>query len=107
MPESARLERLLQLFLERKLHLAIVVDEYGGTAGLVTLEDLLEELVGEIRDEYDEDERLIQRVAPRTFRVSGRLPIHEHRPDEHCLNLRPLPPPISRHVRHSPGTSRG
>jgi CBS domain containing-hemolysin-like protein len=76
-PESKRADALLREFQAKKLHLAIVVDEYGGTAGLVTLEDLLEELVGEIRDEYDEDERLIQRVGPRTFRVSGRLPIHE------------------------------
>jgi CBS domain containing-hemolysin-like protein len=76
-PESKRADALLREFQAKKLHLAIVVDEYGGTAGLVTLEDLLEELVGEIRDEYDEDERLIQRVTPRSFRVSGRLPIHE------------------------------
>jgi CBS domain containing-hemolysin-like protein len=76
-PESKRADALLREFQAKKLHLAIVVDEYGGTAGLVTLEDLLEELVGEIRDEYDEDERLIQRAGPRSFRVSGRLPIHE------------------------------
>jgi CBS domain containing-hemolysin-like protein len=76
-PESKRADALLREFQAKKLHLAIVVDEYGGTAGLVTLEDLLEELVGEIRDEYDEDERLIQRVTPRSFRVSGRAPVHE------------------------------
>src|SRR5207249_4119615 len=51
-PETARLEKLLQLFLERKLHFAIVVDEYGGTVGLVTLENILEELVGQIQDEF-------------------------------------------------------
>ncbi len=76
-PGSKRADALLREFQAKKLHLAIVVDEYGGTAGLVTLEDLLEELVGEIRDEYDEDERLIQRVPPHSFRVSGRLPIDE------------------------------
>jgi magnesium and cobalt exporter, CNNM family len=76
-PGSKRADALLREFQAKKLHLAVVVDEYGGTAGLVTLEDLLEELVGEIRDEYDEDERLIQRVAPRSFRVSGRLAIDE------------------------------
>src|SRR6266404_4131492 len=59
-PESKRADALLQEFQAKKLHVAIVVDEYGGTAGLVTLEDLLEELVGEISDEYDEPERLIQ-----------------------------------------------
>src|SRR5712692_3466651 len=68
---------LLREHQAKKLHLAIVVDEYGGTAGLVTLEDLLEELVGEIRDEFDEEERLIQKIDRRSFRVSGKLPIDE------------------------------
>jgi putative hemolysin len=76
-PESKRADALLREFQAKKLHLAIVVDEYGGTAGLVTLEDLLEELVGEIRDEFDEEERLIQKVDAATYRVSGKLPIDE------------------------------
>jgi putative hemolysin len=76
-PESKRADALLREFQAKKIHLAIVVDEYGGTAGLVTLEDLLEELVGEIRDEFDEEERLIQKIGPRSFRVSGKLPIDE------------------------------
>jgi putative hemolysin len=76
-PESKRADALLREFQAKKIHLAIVVDEYGGTAGLVTLEDLLEELVGEIRDEFDEEERLIQRIDPVTFQVSGKLPIDE------------------------------
>jgi putative hemolysin len=76
-PESKRADALLQEFRAKKLHLAIVVDEYGGTAGLVTLEDLLEELVGEIADEYDEPERLIHRVDSNTFRVAGKLSIEE------------------------------
>src|SRR5262249_12491748 len=76
-PESKRADALLREFQAKKLHLAIVVDEYGGTAGLVTMEDLLEELVGEIRDEFDEEERLIQVAGERTYRVSGRLPIDE------------------------------
>jgi putative hemolysin len=74
-PESKRADTLLQEFQAKRLHMAIVVDEYGGTAGLVTLEDLLEELVGEIADEYEKPERLIQRVDAKTFRVSGKLPI--------------------------------
>jgi CBS domain containing-hemolysin-like protein len=76
-PESKRADALLQEFQAKKLHLAIVVDEYGGTAGLVALEDLLEELVGEIADEYDEPERLIQRLDECTFRVSGKLPVED------------------------------
>ena len=76
-PESKRADVLLQELQAKKLQLAVVVDEYGGTAGLVSLEDLLEELVGEISDEYDEPERLIQRVDATTFRVSGKLPIDD------------------------------
>jgi len=75
--EAKRSDARLCEFQAKKLHLAIVVDEYGGTAGLVTLEDLLEELVGEIRDEFDEEERLIQKVDAATYRVSGKLPIDE------------------------------
>jgi len=74
-PESKRADALLQEFQAKKLHMAIVVDEYGGTSGLVSLEDLLEELVGEIADEFDEPERLIQRVDATTFRVAGKLSI--------------------------------
>ena len=76
-PESKRADALLQELQAKRLHMAIVVDEYGGTAGLVALEDVLEELVGEIADEYDEPEHLIQRVDAATFRVAGKLPIDE------------------------------
>ena len=76
-PESKRADALLREFQAKKLHLAVVVDEYGGTAGLVTLEDLLEELVGEIRDEFDEEERLIQPLGEGAFRVSGKLSIFD------------------------------
>jgi putative hemolysin len=76
-PETKRADALLQEFQAKRLHMAIVVDEYGGTAGLVSLEDLLEEVVGEIADEYDEPERLLQRVDAQTYRVSGKLPIDE------------------------------
>ncbi|MFQ5899307.1 MAG: hemolysin family protein [Candidatus Methylomirabilia bacterium] len=76
-PESKRVLALLKECQAKKIHMAIVVDEYGSTVGLVTLEDLLEELVGEIGDEFDVEERLIQPVDPRTLRVSGKLPINE------------------------------
>jgi CBS domain containing-hemolysin-like protein len=76
-PASARLERLLQLFLERKLHFAVVVDEYGSTIGMVTLEDILEELVGQIQDEFDQEKPQVQKLDDRTWDVEGTLPLHE------------------------------
>ncbi|HXR03527.1 MAG TPA: hemolysin family protein [Verrucomicrobiae bacterium] len=76
-PETGRLEKLLQLFLERKLHFAIVVDEYGGTVGIVTLENVLEELVGQIQDEFDEEKPEWTRVAENVWEASGALPLHE------------------------------
>jgi CBS domain containing-hemolysin-like protein len=76
-PESARLEKLLQHFLERKLHLAIVVDEYGGTMGMVTLENILEELVGQIQDEFDQEKPLLVRTGENTWEAAGTLPLHE------------------------------
>jgi CBS domain containing-hemolysin-like protein len=76
-PETARLERLLQLFLEQKLHLALVVDEYGGTQGLVTLENILEELVGQIQDEFDQEKPLLVPMGPDLWEASGLLPLHD------------------------------
>ena len=76
-PEMGRLEKLLQLFLERKLHLAIVVDEYGGTLGMVTLENILEELVGQIQDEFDQEKPLLALTGENTWDASGTLPLHE------------------------------
>ncbi len=76
-PETARLEKLLQLFLERKLHLAIVVDEYGGTLGMVTLENILEELVGQIQDEFDQEKPLLLQRDENTWEVDGALPLHD------------------------------
>lgn len=76
-PETARLEKLLQLFLERKSHLAIVVDEYGGTLGLVALENILEELVGQIQDEFDQEKPLLTRSSDTAWEVSGALPLHD------------------------------
>jgi CBS domain containing-hemolysin-like protein len=76
-PETGRLEKLLQLFLERKLHFAIVVDEFGGTLGIVTLENVLEELVGQIQDEFDEEKPELTRVSENVWEASGALPLHE------------------------------
>src|SRR6516162_4073642 len=76
-PGTARLERLLQLLLDRKLHMAIVVDEYGGTLGLVTLENNLEELVGQIQDEFDQEKPLLAKTSETSWQVDGALPLHE------------------------------
>jgi CBS domain containing-hemolysin-like protein len=76
-PETGRLEKLLPMFLERKLHLALVVDEYGGTLGMVTLENILEELVGQIQDEFDQEKPLLVRTSETRWEASGHLPLHE------------------------------
>jgi CBS domain containing-hemolysin-like protein len=76
-PETGRLEKLLTLFLERKLHMAIVVDEFGTTVGMVTLENVLEELVGQIQDEFDQEKPLLVRLSERVWEASGLLPLHD------------------------------
>jgi putative hemolysin len=76
-PESMSVDDLLHEFQRRKVHLAIVLDEYGGTAGLVTIEDLLEEIVGEIQDEYDEEEPLIVRLSDDEARIDGRADVDD------------------------------
>lgn len=76
-PETARLEKLLALFLQRKLHFALVVDEYGGTVGMATLENVLEELVGPIEDEFDQEEPLIRQTSEHTWELNGSLPAHK------------------------------
>lgn len=76
-PETKRVSDLLREMQEKKFHMCIVVDEYGGTAGLVTLEDLIEELVGEIVDEYDVEDPSVQRLNDGSVLVSGRVGIGE------------------------------
>ncbi len=76
-PESMSIDDLLHEFQRRKVHIAIVLDEYGGTAGLVTIEDLLEEIVGEIQDEYDVEEPLVERLDDDRARVDGRASIDD------------------------------
>jgi len=74
-PESKKLDDLLREFRLEKTHIAVVVDEYGGTAGLVTIEDLLEEIVGEIEDEFDKEEKLWAKVGTNIFVVDAKLEI--------------------------------
>ena len=76
-PESKPVDALLREMQVRRQHIAVVVDEYGGTAGIITIEDLLEEIVGEITDEYDEEEVVVQQLDNGVVRVSSRYPIDD------------------------------
>ncbi|MBN2030146.1 HlyC/CorC family transporter [bacterium] len=76
-PESKMIDELLKEFQRERIHMAIVVDEYGGTAGLITLEDVIEEIVGEIRDEYDSEKPLIQKINDTNWIVDGKINIEE------------------------------
>jgi putative hemolysin len=76
-PESMTIDDLLHELQRRKVHIAIVLDEYGGTAGIVTIEDLLEEIVGEIQDEYDVEEPIVVRLSEDEARVDGRADVDE------------------------------
>jgi len=76
-PESKRVDDLLQELQQRRVHMAIVVDEYGGTAGVVTIEDLLEEIVGDIQDEYDSEAPMSQQLGEREFVFDGQIRIDD------------------------------
>jgi CBS domain containing-hemolysin-like protein len=77
-PESKRLDEALALMQRNRLHMAVVIDEYGGTAGLVTIEDLIEEIVGDISDEHDRAESpLLKRIDGQTVEVDGRMYIDD------------------------------
>ncbi len=76
-PESKRVDEMLTEFQERRVHIAIIVDEYGGVAGIVTIEDLLEEIVGEIQDEFDPDEPVIERSPSGEAVVDASMPVDE------------------------------
>ena len=76
-PESKKIDDLLREFQQEKTHMAIVVDEYGGTAGLVTLEDVIEEIVGEIQDEYDQEQPLFKKISENIWLVDAKIDIPE------------------------------
>lgn len=76
-PETKRLDGLLRDFQSKRVHIAIVADEYGGTSGLVTLEDLIEEIIGEINDEFDEVAPLYQKVDEKTYVFEGKVSLHD------------------------------
>lgn len=76
-PETKQISDLMQEFQTKKMHMSIVVDEYGGTSGLITLEDILEEIVGEIRDEFDEEDEDIVNIGEDKYLISGKADIEE------------------------------
>ena len=76
-PDQKKVADLLREMQQQRIHMAICVDEYGGTAGLVTIEDLIEEIVGEIVDEYDQEEPLVEPIDDDTIRVDAKMPIEE------------------------------
>ncbi len=76
-PENKKIDDLLKEFQKSKVHMAIVVDEYGGTSGLITLEDILEEIVGDIIDEFDEDDRLFAKVNETTYLFDGKTQLND------------------------------
>ena len=76
-PDSMKLDDLLERLKEKKQHLAVVIDEYGGTDGIVTMEDILEEIFGEIEDEHDPEEKLIRKIGAHTYIIDARMPLEE------------------------------
>ena len=76
-PESAQLGRIIKEFQKRRIHMAVVVDEFGGTEGIITLEDVLEELVGEIQDEFDREVVMMRKLEGGALEVSGRTPVED------------------------------
>jgi CBS domain containing-hemolysin-like protein len=76
-PDSKPVDELLREMQSMQVHVAVVIDEYGGTAGIVTIEDILEEIVGEITDEYDRELPRVETIDEHTVRVTARLPIDE------------------------------
>jgi putative hemolysin len=76
-PETKKIDDLLEEFQKNKVHMAIVVDEYGGTSGIVTLEDVLEEIVGEITDEFDEDEKFYTKIGDNKYLFDGKTLLND------------------------------
>jgi CBS domain containing-hemolysin-like protein len=85
-PETKKSFEVMNEFLDKKISIAIVVDEHGGTAGIVTMEDILEELFGEIKDEFDVDENICRKIATHTYIISGKIEI-DHLNEKYDLKI--------------------
>jgi CBS domain containing-hemolysin-like protein len=90
-PENYPVEQLLAVFKQRRLHMAIVLDEFGGMAGVVTLEDLVEEIVGEVRDEFDLEKEPFVEISPGIIEVAGNYLVDDLVEDVDLGNLEELP----------------
>src|SRR3546814_2916131 len=90
-PETKGVAELLREMQVDRFHMAIVVDEYGGTAGLISLEDIIEELLGEIVDEFDVEDPMIEPLPGGDYRINARMPLDEvNRSEEHTSELQSL-----------------
>jgi CBS domain containing-hemolysin-like protein len=76
-PESKLIKDLLEEFQAKRIHFAVVVDEFGGTNGIVTMEDILEEIIGDIRDEFDEDETSVRKIDDNSYIVDAKIMLHD------------------------------
>ena len=76
-PESKLIKDLLKEFQSRRIHFAVVVDEFGGTSGIVTMEDILEEIIGDIRDEFDEEENTVRKVDDNTYIADAKIMLYD------------------------------
>jgi putative hemolysin len=76
-PETKKINELLKEFQVKKIHMAVVIDEYGGTSGIITLEDVLEEIVGEITDESDGDEKMHRKIDDKTYIFEGKILLND------------------------------
>ena len=85
-PETKKSLEILNEFLSNNVSIAVVIDEFGGTAGIVTMEDIIEELFGEIKDEYDIEETICRKISKDTFIISGKVEI-DHLNDKYNLNF--------------------
>lgn len=76
-PETKLIKDLLKVFQTRRIHFAVVVDEFGGTSGIVTMEDILEEIIGDIRDEFDEEENAVRQIDDRTYQADAKIMLYD------------------------------